>query len=410
MVSTEAKVEKMSEGTQTPANRWNSAVMNTYGTPPMHIARGKGCYVYDQDGKQYLDLLSGIAVNALGHAHPAIVEAVSTQIATLGHSSNLFSSNPVIQLAEALQQRFAQGDPQLAAQSRVFFCNSGTEANEAAFKMARLTGKSRILAAVHGFHGRTMGALAMTGQPDKRQPFAPLPGGVEFFPYGDSDYVHKLIASDPSNVAAIILEPIQGETGVIPAPPGFLSTVRELCDEHDILMILDEVQTGVGRTGTFYAHQHEGVLPDMVTMAKGLGGGLPIGAVVAHGKAASLFTPGKHGTTFGGNPVACAAGLAVLSVIDEEFCTDVAAKGEYFRQQLLQLEGVQQVRGRGFMLGVVLQEAVAKQVVSAGLDAGLILNAPNDHVLRLTPPLILSREHIDEAVQALGKILSQTNT
>ena len=241
--------------------------------------------VVDEQGRSHIDMLAGIAVNSLGYGHPALVRSISEQAAKLGHTSNLFASAPALSVAGTLIQRFARDDAALAAATRVFFCNSGAEANEAAFKIARLTGRSRILAAVNGFHGRTMGALALTGQPDKRNPFAPLPTGVEFFPYGDAGYLAKLVAVNPKDVAAIVLEPIQGETGVIPAPEGFLAAARQLCDAHGILLIFDEVQTGVGRTGTFFAHQAEGVTPDVVTMAKGLGGGLPIGACLAHGPA-----------------------------------------------------------------------------------------------------------------------------
>ena len=364
------------------ASRWTSALLDTYPAPPVELVSGEGCTVTDADGNTYIDLLAGIAVNALGHAHPAIVDAVSAQVARLGHVSNLFGSQPVVDVAEALRARV--GD----ATARVFFCNSGAEANEAAFKLARLTGRRRILAAERGFHGRSMGSLALTGQPDKRAPFEPMPAGVEFFTYGD-----------------IILEPIQGETGVIPAPEGFLTAVRELCDAHGILFITDEVQTGVGRTGDFFAFQHEGVLPDVITMAKGLGGGLPIGATIARGKAAELFTPGSHGTTFGGNPVACAAASAVLGVVDEDFLAEVRRKGQLLFDAASQIPGVAEVRGRGLMLGVVLDEAVAKLVVKHGLEEGLIVNAPGDDVIRLTPPLVISDDEIVEAVTRLARAI-----
>ncbi|WP_080796868.1 acetylornithine transaminase [Corynebacterium pacaense] len=385
---------------------WPRVILNTYGTPPVELVSGKGATVTDELGRVHIDLLAGIAVNALGHAHPAIIEAVTNQLGQLGHVSNLFASRPVVEVAAELVSRFSRGDADLAAATQVFFCNSGTEANEAAFKLARLTGRTRVLAAFHGFHGRTMGALAMTGQPDKRAPFAPMPAGVEFYPYGDLEYLRRLIEMDPKDTAAIILEPIQGETGVVPAPWGFLRGVRELCDEYGLLFIIDEVQTGIGRTGDFFAHQHDGVIPDVVTMAKGLGGGLPIGACLATGEAARLFTPGKHGTTFGGNPIACAAARAVLSVVDDHFCAEVTRKGELFTSELLELEGVESVRGRGLMLGVVLERPVAKQAVSAGFDFGLILNAPAENILRLTPPLVITDEEISAAVTALRALLN----
>lgn len=381
------------------ASRWTSALLDTYPAPPVELVSGEGCTVTDAEGNTYIDMLAGIAVNALGHAHPAIVDAVSAQVARLGHVSNLFGSQPVVDVAEALRARV--GDDT----ARVFFCNSGAEANEAAFKLARLTSSGRILAAERGFHGRTMGSLALTGQPDKRAPFEPMPAGVEFFPYGDIEALEALVQQDPGNTAAIILEPIQGETGVIPAPEGFLTAVRELCDAHGILFITDEVQTGVGRTGDFFAFQHEGVLPDVITMAKGLGGGLPIGATIARGKAADLFTPGSHGTTFGGNPVACAAANAVLGVVDEDFLAEVRRKGQLLIDAASQIPGVAEVRGRGLMLGVVLDEAVAKLVVKQGLEEGLIMNAPGDDVIRLTPPLVISDDENVEAVKRLARAI-----
>ena len=381
------------------SSRWTSALLDTYPAPPVELVSGEGATVTDADGNTYIDMLAGIAVNALGHAHPAVVDAVSAQVARLGHVSNLFGSQPVVEVAEALRARV--GDDT----ARVFFCNSGAEANEAAFKLARLTGRRRILAAERGFHGRTMGSLALTGQPDKRAPFEPMPAGVEFFAYGDIEALEALVQQDPGNTAAIILEPIQGETGVIPAPEGFLTKVREICDAHGILFITDEVQTGVGRTGDFFAFQHEGVLPDVITMAKGLGGGLPIGATIARGKAATLFTPGSHGTTFGGNPVACAAAKAVLGVVDEAFLAEVRRKGQLLFDAASQVPGVAQVRGRGLMLGVVLDEAVAKLVVKQGLEEGLILNAPGENVIRLTPPLVISDDEIAEAVQRLARAI-----
>lgn len=381
------------------SSRWTSALLDTYPAPPVELVSGEGVTVTDADGNTYIDMLAGIAVNALGHAHPAVVDAVSAQVARLGHVSNLFGSQPVVEVAEALRARV--GDDT----ARVFFSNSGAEANEAAFKLARLTGRRRILAAERGFHGRTMGSLALTGQPDKRAPFEPMPAGVEFFTYGDIEALEALVQQDPGNTAAIILEPIQGETGVIPAPEGFLKAVRELCDAHGILFITDEVQTGVGRTGDFFAFQHEGVLPDVITMAKGLGGGLPIGATIARGKAAKLFTPGSHGTTFGGNPVACAAANAVLGVVDEAFLAEVRRKGQLLTSTASQIPGVRSVRGRGLMLGVVLDEAVAKLVVKQGLEEGLILNAPGDDVIRLTPPLVITDDEIAEAMQRFARAI-----
>ena len=383
--------------------RWAGALLDNYPVPPVELVEGSGSTVTDADDKQYIDMLAGIAVNALGHAHPAVVEAVTNQLSTLGHVSNLFGSAPVVKVAEALREHV--GDDT----ARVYFGNSGTEANEAAFKLARLTGRRRILAAQHGFHGRTMGALAMTGQPDKQKPFEPLPVGVEFYPYGDIEALTALVEQNPSDTAAIILEPIQGETGVIPAPEGFLTQVRELCDKHGILFIADEVQTGVGRTGDFFAFQHEGVLPDVITMAKGLGGGLPIGATIARGEAAKLFTPGSHGTTFGGNPVSCAAATAVLVTIDDAFLAEVRRKGQVLYDAASKIPGVKEVRGRGLMLGVVLEQPVAKRVVKLGLEHGVILNAPADDVIRLTPPLVISDEEIAQAARRLTAAIAEAS-
>ena len=381
--------------------------MNNYGTPPAGLVSGSGAVVVDEDGRELIDMLAGIAVNSLGHGHPRVIEAVTEQLSTLGHVSNLFASQPAVDAAAKLKARV--GDDS----ARVLFCNSGAEANEAAFKLARLTGRNRILAAHRGFHGRTMGSLAMTGQPDKQKAFQPLPGGVEFYPFGDVDYVRKLVEVNPTDTAAIILEPIQGETGVIPAPEGFLTQLREICDEHGILLMVDEVQTGAGRTGTFFAFEAEGIVPDVITMAKGLGAGLPIGACIARGKAAALFTPGSHGTTFGGNPVVCAAANVVLDIMDEQFLSDVVKKGAYLTKLLGKSPHIMQIRGRGLMLGLVLDKPVAKQAVTRGLERGVILNAPSDRVIRLTPPLIISESELERAAELINDIigtLCTTNT
>lgn len=380
---------------------WSGVFMDSYGTPQLHLVSGNGVTVTDADGKTYIDMLAGIAVNSLGHGHPAVVGAVEKQVRTLGHISNFFGSDPALAVAKELRARF--GDDQ----ARVFFCNSGAEANEAAFKLSRLTGRTRVLSAVHGFHGRTMGALSLTGQPAKQKPFEPLVPGVEFYTYGDIENLRELVEQDPTSTAAIFLEPIQGETGVMPAPEGFLEDVRALCDEHGILMVVDEVQTGVGRTGDFFAHQAAGITPDIVTMAKGLAGGMPIGAVIARGEAATLFTPGSHGTTFGGNPVSCAAAQAVLGVVNDEFCQAVRMKGERLARSVEKLSGINHVRGRGLMLGVVLDAPVAKKMVVRGLENGVILNAPTENVVRLTPPLTITDEELDAAVEAFATTLTE---
>lgn len=388
-------------GNRDALGQWSDVFMNTYGTPQLHLVKGEGATVTDADGKTYVDMLAGIAVNSLGHGHPALVDAVSSQAATLGHISNFFGSDPTLQAASTLRERF--GDPE----AKVFFCNSGAEANEAAFKLSRLTGRSTVLAAENGFHGRTMGALSLTGQPGKREPFAPLVPGVEYYRYGDIGHVRELVDKHPGDVAAIFLEPIQGEVGVIPAPEGFLAELRQLCDAHGILMVVDEVQTGVGRTGAFFAHTQSGVRPDVVTMAKGLAGGMPIGAVIANAKTSALFTPGAHGTTFGGNPLVCAAANAVLDIVDDDFCAAVKTKGEGLARDVGKLAGVDHVRGRGLMLGVVLTEPVAKEAVRVGLEHGVILNAPTDTVIRLTPPLVISDEELSRAVGAIEATLNE---
>ncbi|MCZ9308055.1 acetylornithine transaminase [Corynebacterium sp. c8Ua_181] len=381
--------------------RWRETLVDTYGTPPIGLVSGQGATLTDEKGNSYIDLLAGIAVNALGYGNEHVAQAVYHQAQNLVHTSNLFATQPVLDAGAKLIERV--GD----VNARVFFCNSGAEANEAAFKLARLTGRRRILAAKHGFHGRTMGSLALTGQPDKQNAFRPLPGGVEFYPFGDADYLRQLVELNPEDTAAIIFEPIQGETGVIPAPDGFMQKVNDLCEEYGILLIVDEVQTGVGRTGTFFAHEIEGVRPDVITMAKGLGAGVPIGATITRGRARDLFTPGTHGTTFGGNPVACAAANVVLDTVDAEFLAEVTRKGDYLRQKLENLPNVDHVRGRGLMLGVVLNAPVAKQAVRGGLEKGLILNAPKENVLRLTPPLIISQHELDTALNTLRTILEE---
>ncbi|CAI37006.1 acetylornithine transaminase [Corynebacterium jeikeium] len=381
---------------------WNAALFETYGTPPRELVSGRGTIVTDAEGNEYLDLLSGIAVNALGHAHPAIVDAVTNQIATLSHTSNLFAHPQVIKLAERLKGLLGVQSGEAAeamAGARVFFSNSGAEANEAAFKIARATGKTKILAAERGFHGRTMGALALTGQPDKQEAFKPLPGGVEYYPYGDIKALREMADDD---TAAIFLESIQGETGVIPAPDGFLAAVRELCDAHDILMVVDEVQAGMGRTGQWFGFQHEaGVLPDVITMAKGLGGGLPIGATLALPKA-QLLAKGMHGTTFGGNPVVCAAANAVIDTIEaEDLLANVATQSQAIRDGLADHPSVQTIRGRGLMLGIVLDAPLNLDP----LDYGLIINKPQPDVIRLVPPLNISADEVQRGVTKIRQML-----
>ena len=370
--------------------RWQSALMDNYGTPAMTIVRGEGARVWDAEGRDYVDLLAGIAVNAVGHAHPDLVRAVSEQMATLGHTSNLALTPPAVELAERL---LALLDPSGLRGGRVFFCNSGAEANEAAFKLSRRTGRARVIVAERSFHGRTMGSLALTAQPAKQDPFRPLPGDVNVVPYGDADALRTAIDDD---TAAVFLEPIQGEAGVIPAPEGYLRAAREACDAHGSLLVLDEVQTGIGRTGAWFAHQHEGVQPDVVTLAKGLGGGLPIGACVAFGDAATLLGPGSHGSTFGGNPVSCAAALAVLGVLDRDGLVALAAQRGARLCAIVETSPlVSHTRGKGLLIGAVLAQPVAADLEASCRRHGLIVNAIGTDVIRLAPPLVITDKDLD---------------
>ncbi|BCJ55802.1 acetylornithine aminotransferase [Actinoplanes sp. NBRC 14428] len=378
--------------------RWQQSLMNNYGTPSLGLVSGSGAVLTDEDGNEYVDLLGGIAVNALGHAHPAIVQAVTQQIGTLGHVSNFYVAEPPVALAELLLA--LAGRP-----GRVMFGNSGAEAVEAAFKLSRLTGRSHVVATDGGFHGRTMGALALTGQPAKADPFRPLPGDVTHVPYGDSDALRAAVTGE---TAMVILEPIQGEMGVVVPPPGYLAAAREICTATGALLVLDEVQTGIGRTGHWFHHQSEGIEPDVVTLAKGLGGGLPIGACLAFGPAADLFTPGLHGTTFGGNPVSCAAGLAVIRTIAGEGLLDhVKRVGEVIRRGVEGLGHplVSGVRGAGLLLGIVLTEPVSAELTGRLRDKGFLVNAVQPDAIRLAPPLILTVEQAESFVAAFREVL-----
>ena len=384
-------------------DRWSAVMTNNYGTPPLALASGDGAVVTDVAGKSYLDLLGGIAVNILGHRHPAIIDAVTGQLATLGHTSNLYATEPGVALAEALVVL-------LGAPARVFFCNSGAEANEAAFKITRLTGRTKLVAAQSAFHGRTMGALALTGQPSKQAPFAPLPSEVTHMPYGNVEELARVVNTD---TAAVFLEPIMGEGGVVVPPAGYLSAAREITAAQGALLVLDEVQTGVGRTGTFFAHQHDGITPDVVTLAKGLGGGLPIGACLAVGPAGDLLTPGLHGSTFGGNPVCAAAALAVLEVLADGCLIDRAdTLGKTIRRRTEALGHplVDHVRGRGLLLGLVLTADAAKPVEIAARDAGFLVNAAAPDVVRLAPPLVITETQVEDFLSALPAILDEANT
>jgi acetylornithine/N-succinyldiaminopimelate aminotransferase len=380
--------------------RYEASVMATYGLPKRLLVRGEGCYVWDEDGNRYLDLLAGIAVNSLGYAHPSLVAAVTEQIGVLGHTSNFFATAPQIALAERLLTLSSVG-----SNGRVFFCNSGAEAIEAAFKIARKTGKRKLLAATGSFHGRTMGALALTGQPSKQVPFAPLPPEVVFIDYGDEAALSAEIDED---TAAVFLEPVQGEGGVVPPPPGYLAAAREMTAARSALLVVDEIQTGIGRTGRWFAYQREGIAPDVITVAKGLAGGIPIGACIGIGAAATLLAKGEHGSTFGGNPLACAAALAVLDTIERDGLVDSAAKvGEYLAAAIEALANplVTGIRGSGLLIGITLAQPVAARATAAALDAGYIVNDVAPDVIRLAPPLILTTAQVDEFAVALPAIL-----
>ena len=380
--------------------RWSAVMMENYGTPPVALVSGDGAVVTDADGKSYVDFLGGIAVNVLGHRHPAVIEAVTRQLNTLGHTSNLYATEPGIELAEALVAHLGAD-----THARVFFCNSGTEANEVAFKISRLTGRTKLVAAEGAFHGRTMGSLALTGQPAKQAPFAPLPGEVTHVPYGDVEALARAVDSD---TAAVFLEPIMGEGGVVTPPPGYLVAAREITAANGALLVLDEVQTGVGRTGAFYAHQHDGITPDVITLAKGLGGGLPIGACLAVGAVAELLTPGLHGSTFGGNPVCTSAALAVLKTLaDDDLISRADVLGKTLSHGIESLGHplVDHVRGRGLLRGIVLTAPHGKAVEAGARDAGFLVNAATPDLIRLAPPLVISEAQIEALVAALPAVL-----
>jgi acetylornithine aminotransferase len=385
---------------------WESAFLSNYATPSIELVRGVGSRVWDSQGNSYLDLVAGIAVSSLGHGHPAVVDAVTSQVGQIAHTSNLYANQPALALAKKLQA--ITGQP-----CKVFFCNDGATANEAAFKLARKHGKGTRLGLVStdgAFHGRTAAALALTGQPGKRSPFEPLPGDVVFVPYGDSEALQSVITTTTS---AVILEPIQGEAGVHPAPPGYLAAARQACDDAGALLIMDEVQTGMGRTGNWFASLAAGVVPDVMTLAKGLGGGLPIGAVVAFGSAADLFVPGDHGSTFGGNPVSCAAALAVIDTIESQGLLDhVGRMGAHLSESILALQhdNIAGVRGLGLLQAVVLQGVTGSAVEAAARAKGFLVNAVAPDAIRLAPPLVITQVEIDEFVQALPQILTEATS
>jgi len=378
--------------------RWADAMMANYGTPPVMLSRGRGSRVWDVDDNEYIDLIAGIAVNALGHADPRIAEAVNRQLATLGHVSNLYATEPGMALAERLIE--IVGEPSV----RVFFCNSGAEANEAAFKMTRLTGRTKVVVAEGSFHGRTMGSLALTAQPGKADPFRPLPGEVITVPFGDSAALLDAVDSD---TAAVFLEPIQGEAGVVVPPPGYLRNARDITSNAGALLVVDEVQTGIGRTGEWFAYRAEEIVPDVVTLAKGLGGGIPIGAVIGIGDAATLLQPGMHGSTFGGNPVSASAALAVLDAIEEDGLRQRAVElGERLAAGVMESAGglVTEVRGRGLLRAAALANKPSADVERELRSRGVLANPVSPQAIRMAPALTITDDDIEQAIKVWGSI------
>ena len=383
---------------KTMINRWSNSVQNNYGSPTIALVKGKGIVVTDADGKQYLDFLGGIATNILGHAHPAIVKAVTKQVSILSHVSNFYVHPNAVELAEKLASM--TGDKS----AKVFFCQSGAEANEAALKLSRRTGKVRVVAAQGAFHGRTMGALSLTGQPSKREPFLPLVKGVKHVPYGDIEAMRKAVTK---KTAMVIIEPIMGEAGVIVPPADYLQELRALCDAKGALLVIDAVQTGMGRTGDWFGYEYSGITPDVITLAKGLGGGLPLGAMIALGKAADLFQPGDHGSTFGGNPVTTAAGLAAIKFIEsQKLLTKVEKQGAYLMQELALIPGVSEVRGAGLLLGIELENLKSSDVAIALQKSGVLVNAANPTTIRLAPALIVTDAQIKKFISIFKKVMS----
>lgn len=381
----------------------NQYVMHTYGRQPVALVRGEGCFAYDAEGKEYLDLVAGIAVNGLGHCPPKVVEALCKQAKTLMHTSNLYYVPQQGELAKLLCD--------LSGMSKAFFCNSGAEANEAAMKLAKKAAKisghpekSEIVTAEKSFHGRTLAAITATGQPKYQKSFTPLVPGYKYIPYNNVEALKDVV---DEKTCAVMMEPVQGESGVHPGTQDFLQTARDLCDKFGATLIFDEVQTGLGRTGKMFGFQNFGIVPDVMSLAKTLGGGFPIGACLARDKWADVFEPGDHAATFGGNPLACAAALVAVTEINEGGWVENAAEvGEYFRQQLIKLPGVKEVRGLGLMVAAEFNEPIAKNVVGKALESGLILNATDENTLRFVPPLIITKELVDRAIKAIIQILN----
>ena len=381
---------------QLQQERWKASIQNNYGTPDISLVKGLGAQVWDADGNEYLDILGGIATNILGHAHPSLISAITEQANELGHVSNLYCHPRAIELAEKLR------DLTGSAEAKVFFCNSGAEANEAALKLSRLSGRKKIVSTLGSFHGRTIGALSITGQIAKRKAFLPLLKNVSFFPYNDVKAAKKAISK---KVAMVIVEPIQGENGVVVPDIGYLKTLRELSSKHGVLLVFDCVQTGMGRTGEWFGFEHEGVVPDVITLAKGLGGGLPLGAMIAIGSAASLFEPGSHGSTFGGSPIACASALASIKFLEDEKILERVKNLELtLKLEITKNPIVAQVRGSGLLIGIVLKVAIAKKFVTDLQHNGILANATSDSVIRIAPPLIVSDSQVSQFIEVFRKV------
>lgn len=384
----------MKKGNKELLKKWNSVMQSNYGTPSISLSKGKGIEVWDLDGVKYLDFLGGIATNLLGHNHPAIVAAVSKQIRQLSHVSNFYAHPVALELAEKLQKMTTDKS------ARVFFCNSGAEANEAAIKIARLHRGKRIVAATGAFHGRTMGALSLTGQSSKRDAFKPLLPGVKHVKYGDIKALRRAVNKRTSMV---ILEPIMGEAGVVTPPSGYLKAARQICDANGALLAIDAVQTGMGRCGSWFGYEDEGIKPDLITIAKGLGGGLPLAAMITLGKASELFKPGSHGSTFGGNPVAAAAAIAVIDEIEKKnYLALNTVKGALIRNLISPIIGVEQVRGKGLLIGICVKESKAKQIAAEMQSKGFLVNAASDDVIRIAPAYVVSEKQIMSFVSAFN--------
>lgn len=391
----------MSHSKKSATTLWSDVMQLNYGTPEITLVSGKGLLVTDLNKKKYLDFLGGIATNILGHAHPAIVKAVSTQVSILGHVSNFYSHPAGMALAKKLQD--LTGDNS----AKVFFCNSGAEANEAALKLSRKTGKSKIVATTGAFHGRTMGALSLTGQESKKAPFRPLLKDIKHVPFGDIAAMRKAVSK---KTAMVIVEPILGEAGVVTPPSGYLKELRVLCDQYGVLLVLDCVQTGMGRTGEWFGYEHENIRPDVITLAKGIGGGLPLGAMITLGSTAPKFAAGEHGTTFGGNPIAAAAGLAAITVIERNrLLTGAKSFEKRLKIKLSAIRGVREVRGRGLLIGIALDGEYAKELAAELARNGFLVNAPNSETIRIAPALIVTKLQIDKFIAAFAKAMREVN-